>query len=277
MLKLFSAKYEQKPAKTNDSHLRRKVSADEHLNERQREKIDNSKGHMQESGNESSSEKSYTSSDRTRNAAKKVTKDEKSSKFEKIFLLELEPELNQVDVRQNFEPLMKPVPFVPPLTVSDGGHHQDAHKVDHNDFSSAHPPQIHVDFGERRPTDDDRESERYSTKDEEQKQEPEKVLKPSKEGKREENVGGVEFEKQKPIQTIVEMFGGSVAHDRIDALSDDGNEGDSKGGQSLMSKRGVPAVAVKYVEAVNAAPVIKNRTSAYDELYFYDESLGKFH
>lgn len=45
----------------------------------------------------------------------------------------------------------------------------------------------------------------------------------------------------------------------------------------FQSKRGIPAVAVKYVEAVNAAPVIKNRTSAYDELGFYDESLGRFH
>lgn len=38
-----------------------------------------------------------------------------------------------------------------------------------------------------------KESDRYSTEDEEQKQEPEKVLKPSKEEKREEELGGVSY------------------------------------------------------------------------------------
>lgn len=64
----------------------------------------------------------------------------------------------------------------------------------------------------------------------------------------------VEFEKQKPIQTIVEMFGGSVAHDRVDATSDDEDEDDLKGGQSLT-------VAKINIHFTSISPLIDSFTS----------------
>ncbi|KHN73403.1 hypothetical protein Tcan_11550 [Toxocara canis] len=174
---------------------------------------------------------------------------------EKIYLMEQEPPTNQVDVERAIEPKMKPVSF------------------DGTPIGLRHPPPIHIDFGKGSPVEEDELSELYSSDNEEEQQEH--VITSTEVTKEKHEAGAQathtqEFESKKSIHDIANMFGGSVAQKRAQERMEHDDEINLSEEPSKV-KHNVPPIAQKYVDALNAPTVIKNRTSAFDELAFHDE------